>query len=312
MKIEKERDFSKITDFLHNNFSSPTHWPDWNLVISSYFNTEFYYLVAIENAEIIGVCPIHLLQNGFLKNSYSGQFHFIPFGGWIFKRKVKLSKNFFPLDFFSSYKTFSLPSIAEFGSDYGNFSYIQKKTLIVDLNKEIQSIWKEDIHSKRRNMIRKAENKQIDIQINQDFNNFYRIYEEATIRSQLSILPKEFFKELFVKAQNIGFDILTAELEGQTLANIVISYDKFYSIYWLGNNANGVPNLGQGELLQFEAIKLMKSKGCRYYDLCYIEKDELPHIYKFKNGFTKSEVDVPLILNKSFLYKVYNKAMKWF
>ena len=31
-----DKDFSIIKDFLINNFSSPTHWPDWNLAIKKF------------------------------------------------------------------------------------------------------------------------------------------------------------------------------------------------------------------------------------------------------------------------------------
>jgi len=309
MNIQKERDFKNIEKFLRNNFSSPTHWPDWNLVISKYFETDFFYYKALDNDKCIGICPVHLEKNGFLKNYRSGQFRFIPFGGWIFSEKVKLSKNFFPVDLLSSFQIFSVPVVEEFGTDYSNFPYIKKETLIVDLRKEIKEIWKEDIHSKRRNMIRKAEKKGITITDKNDYESFYKIYREASIRSQLPVQPKELFVELFEKSPNIKFDILTADLDGKPLANVVISYDKDYSIYWLGNNADDTPNLGQGEILQWEAIKRMKEAGCKYYDLCYIEKEKLPHIYKFKKGFSKTEAPIIYYDKKSFYYRVINKII---
>jgi len=100
--------------------------------------------------------------------------------------------------------------------------------------------------------------------------------------------------------------------QNETIANVVIVYDKDYSIYWLGNHADNAPNSGQGELLQWEVIKRMKEKGCSYYDLCYIEKKRLPHIYKFKSGFCKNEVSVPHIVYKSLPFNVSNKLYKIF
>ena len=94
------------------------------------------------------------------------------------------------------------------------------------------------------------------------------------------------------------------------MRHIIIAYDKNYSFYWLGNNNNNIPNLGQNELLQWEAIKKMKTAGCPYYDLCFIEKERLPHIYKFKKGFTKNEVSIPLIIVNPLLYKIVNKLNK--
>jgi lipid II:glycine glycyltransferase (peptidoglycan interpeptide bridge formation enzyme) len=93
---------------------------------------------------------------------------------------------------------------------------------------------------------------------------------------------------------------------------VVISYDKDYSIYWLGFSSENVPNLGQGELLQWEAIKRMKNYGCKYYDLCYIEKDRLPHIYRFKKGFSKNEIEVGTSNKRPISYKIINRINKIF
>ena len=43
MEIKREKNFNKIEKFLKNNFSAPTHWPDWNLIVSKFFNSEFLY-----------------------------------------------------------------------------------------------------------------------------------------------------------------------------------------------------------------------------------------------------------------------------
>ena len=92
----------------------------------------------------------------------------------------------------------------------------------------------------------------------------------------------------------------------------MIIYDKDYAIYWLGINCNNIPNNGQGEMLQWEAIKYAKSKGCKYYDLCFIEKEKLPHIYEFKKGFSKWEVEVPYIMQKPLAYRFINRIKKCF
>ena len=88
MIIKKLTDFNLVEQFLTNTFSSPTHWPEWNILISELYKTKFYYLGAFENGKLIGICPIHEEIKGILKNLYSGQFHYIPNGGWIFNKKT--------------------------------------------------------------------------------------------------------------------------------------------------------------------------------------------------------------------------------
>jgi len=120
----------------------------------------------------------------------------------------------------------------------------------------------------------------------------------------------EFFSglfDLFQNSPNISFEIISATKDGQYIANVMIVFDKDYSIYWLGNTAQNAPNCGQGELLQWEIIKRMKGRGCTYYDLCYIEKKRLPYIYKFKSGFCKNEIAISCVTVKALSFKIANK-----
>ena len=93
MDIVKEKNFEVIIEFLKTNFSSPTHWPDWNLVVSEFFNTEFFYLCAYEEDELIGICPMHKYKKGIYTYYRSGQFMYIPFGGWLLSRPNKINYN---------------------------------------------------------------------------------------------------------------------------------------------------------------------------------------------------------------------------
>lgn len=118
MKIRKEFDFSIICDFLKENFSSPTHWPDWNLVVSKFYNTSFFYYTAYKKNNLIGICPVHEHGNGLLKTLHSGQFHLIPNGGWIFNKNTKINESFFSLKSTQMFQSFSLPIIENFKASY--------------------------------------------------------------------------------------------------------------------------------------------------------------------------------------------------
>lgn len=311
MKIIRETNFTLICNFLENNFSSPTHWPDWNLVVSKFYNTNFFYYTAYEKGNLIGICPIHEDGNEFLKTLHSGQFHFISNGGWIFNRDTIVEKRFYPLKSTQMFQGFSLPIIENFKASYNLKHHKKFWTLLIDLNNDLEYIWKTEINSKRRNMIRKAEKNNIIIEFNNDkTEDFYKIYKQSCLRLTLSILPLEYFSQLFNKNNNIHFDIISAKKEEEYLANIVIAYDKNYAIYWLSNNADNIPNFGQGELLQWEAIKRMKEKGCHYYDLSYIIEEDSPNVCKFKKGFSKNEVPIVWYSKKRFIFKVIKKIQK--
>lgn len=311
MKIIKSKDYQIVEDFLNRNFSAPTHWPDWNLVVSKHYKTEFFYYIAIEKHEIVGICPVHKTKKGILSYYHSGQFHYIPYGGWLLSNNKSLNKKFFS-DPLGSFISFCLPAISTPFHWKSNKNKKSFYTLIIDLKNELDDIWKNSIDSKRRNMIRKAEKSDIFVSITNNYTeDFYNIYLESCNRNSLNPLTQNFFKELF-DSKNIKFKTYTALKNKEVLANIVIAYDKDYAIYWLGNNANNTPNLGQGELIQWTAIQDMKNNNCLYYDLCYIEKERLPNIYKFKKGFTSWEVDVPFKTHKPLTFKVFNRIQKWF
>lgn len=311
MNIKKvySNQFNIIEEFLYNNFSAPTHWPDWNLVVSKFFDTNFYYLVACDKLNILGICPIHKVKNKIIKRYYSGQFKYIPYGGWLLNNRAKKYPKFGFYSLSSMYQIFSLPFLSEFyPQNISKINYNEFKTLIIDLRNEIQNIWEKSIDSKRRNMIRKAEKNGIKIEIKNSFDKlFYEIYYQACIRNNLNHLPYEFFIELEKNSKNIKLAIFNGYYNSRLVSNIVVVYDKNYSLYWLGNKTENFPNLGINELLQWEAIKFVKNAGCRFYDLCYIEKERLPNIYEFKKGFSKREEVVPLIIYKSIFFKILNK-----
>jgi hypothetical protein len=300
---------SKAEGFLLKNFSSPTHWPDWNLLVSKYNNTSFYYWGLFEKGTLIGICPIHETKTGLLKNLYSGQFHLIPNGGWLLNREFTLNPSDFPLSHNSKFECFTLPQIKEFGVKYTKFTKLNH-TLLLDLRQEEDEIWKKSINAKRRNMIRKAKKNGVSVKKDEiNLANFYSVYSMANERYGLSSLPLDFFKEL-QESKNVRFIPMLAYYNDSPYGALGLIYDKDYAFYWLGASVENSENMGQGDLLQWEAIKHSQENGCKYYDLCYIEKEKLPHIYEFKRGFAKTEVQIPYLNRKKLFFKVLNKLQK--
>lgn len=317
MTIETSSDFSAINRFLTDNFSAPTHWPDWNQLVAETFNTNFTYLTAKKDGELVGICPIHeySYKKGLKKKS-SGQTYYIPFGGWIFSRKTDISPKFFPTKGNSHCQVSTLPLLEEFNASYPKEAFagrsnvlVDKATLIVDLSPTEEELWSTTVHSKRRNLVRKAGKVNMEVRKSdklEHFEEFYQVYVEASERNDLDVLSRDFFFQL-ADGPNIRMDMIMAYKEDKQVANVALISDKNYAIYWLGNSANGAKNEGQGELLQWEAIKQAKALGCKYYDLCYIEPEKLPGIYRFKKGFSTDERPILSLTLKPLLFKIINK-----
>ena len=313
MRITICRDFDIINTFLKDNFSSPTHWPDWNCAVSKYFHSDFFYYILEDNGTVKGVCPIHREKhNGLIDNITGKKEYLLPYGGWILSENIDI-----PLTgatgFNSAFLGFSLPELSEFKVSYSPDNTAGYDTLILDLRLSEDEIWQNCIESKRRNMIRKAEKSGITI-VQYDLNDvtqFYSWLKEVNDRYGLAKFGIEFFQDLFATAVNISFTVLLAMLGEEALSAVVLVNDKNYAIYWLGFTVEGSPNAGQGELLQWDAIKRAKNAGCRYYDLCTIEKDRLPHIYDFKKDFSKQEIRFLSFSSRSFSYKLRNRIARW-
>lgn len=308
MKIVKSYNFLEIEEYLKKNFSSPTHWPEWNLLVSKYFGSDFYYFTAVDNNEIIGICPVHEEKNGLFRNLFSGQYHYIPYGGWLLSRKYRINK--LPLKYNQIFISHSFPRIKENKVKYGINSHKTNHTLLIDLKNPLNEIWKNEINEKKRNRIRKAENNKVSIEVNENrIDEFYELYSKTNAEKKLCNLPVDFFYEMN-SFKNICVKFVFAVCKNKILHINVLLFDTNYAIHWLSVSASKNISLGQGELAQYESIKFLKETRCKYYDLCYIDKDRFPNIYKFKKGFSNIEMVVPLIIQKSLSYKIINKVTK--
>jgi hypothetical protein len=312
MKIEKisTGQFDLIPAFLENTFSSPSHWPDWNSVVSRTFQTDFFYLGYFENNELTGICPVHCERRKSLQVWYSGPRHFlIPYGGWIFNRKTVLDVSKTPNPWNSAFICFSLPVIEQFRVDYETTDRAALQTLLVDLSKEEDKIWKEDVASKRRNIIRKAFKSNVTIHVEEepDMDLFYRYLSEVNREYGIETFDKSYYSDLFLKSKHIHFDVMWARQGDEVLSGLVMARDKDLAMYWIGMTINRDVNLGQGDLLQWEAIKRARTLGCKIYDLCTIEKERLPHIYQFKKGFSMTEVPFLNFSKRPLTYRILNK-----
>ncbi len=323
MVIQKLSDPTIAEHFLKNCFSSPTHWPEWNLLVSKYYKLQFYYLGAYEQNELVGICPIFETVKKHVTIMSSGQVYYVPYGGWIFNKPMSFNLKDYPLKLNQTVSGYSLPLIEDFNTHYiqpENHSFFSRleltdnqfQTLLVDLSSETDYIWNNSIDSKRRNMFRKAEKLDLHVEIieKDSFEEFYSFYSEMNIKYGLENLDKECMFELLFNTNQITFKVFVIRYNGSIINCLVLTFDKNYALYWIGLNQQGIPNMGQGELLQWEAILYAKNIGCSYYDLCYIEKEKLPNIYEFKKGFSKYEVPIIHFSRRPLSYRIINKIFK--
>jgi lipid II:glycine glycyltransferase (peptidoglycan interpeptide bridge formation enzyme) len=180
--------------------------------------------------------------------------------------------------------------------------------MIVDLARDESAIWSGSVDSKRRNMIRKAMKSDVSVVHGKAImDDFLRLYDDSARHNGLTPMGREFLSELAGGEEDLCFIPFVAYAGGRPVGALGLIHDKDYAIYWLGATDRHAAGLGQGEMLQWEAIRYSRVSGCRYYDLCYADSERLPGIFGFKKGFSDMTVPVPYLHRRPVLYRVLNK-----
>jgi len=309
----------QIAAFLATNTSTIFHEPAFNSAVSEVFGTDFsYILVNGGDGRLIALCPLHSIKSGVSTMTYSNPAMYgVPYGGWVFNRnevsvvdllqQIRLSYN-------EALTYWSIPQV-----DNNCYAEVQNKkcyqTSIINLKKDKDFIWHNVIGSKRRNMIRKAEKNKIAVEKvdHKGFADFYRLMKETYRYAGLEIKPEECYTRILdTYIPSTKAIILLARMQSLAASGLVLLRNQHFCHYWLGASNRKIGNLGQGELLQWEAIKWAKNYGSMYYDLCVVEQERLPRIAMFKLGFSRNTVPFYCITRRTLAYRILSRIRKVF
>ena len=174
-----------------------------------------------------------------------------------------------------------------------------------------------------RYSIKKAARDGVSIKIRTDDDciaDFQRIYKQTAEREKFSPFSEKFITAEFEEFRKTGNAVfLFAEHENQILAGALILFTKSGAFYHQGASTHS--KIPAPYLLQWEAIRLAKSRGCRIYNFWGILQDgRTPKnwggLSLFKKGFGGYQVDYtpthdkPLTLNY-YITAVYEKFLSW-
>ena len=166
-----------------------------------------------------------------------------------------------------------------------------KNTLLIDLNPSEDALLA-SMKAKTRYNIRLASRKGVTVRIAgpDDLALFYRLYAETSARDQFLIRPFDYYRDAWQSfLQNDLADLLLADWEGKALAGLMLFRLGHKAWYMYGASADEERNLMPNYLLQWEAMRLSKQKGCLLYDLWGApdrldEADPMWGVYRFKEG----------------------------
>lgn len=195
------------------------------------------------------------------------------------------------------FETFPLGSIK---IPFGNY--------IIDLNNSEDELWTK-VHSKHRNVIRKAEKGNISVKYGgmELLDDFYTLDIETRKRSKMFIEQKEFYEKI-CKALKDKFIIFVSYKDEQPQGAALFYYNLNTCYYIFGATCNN-PITGAMNLLHWKAILYMKSLGVRHYNFvgCRIKEDDgskYHGIQRFKGRFG-GELKGCYLFKCIFNYKYY-------
>ena len=184
-----------------------------------------------------------------------------------------------------------------------------RNTVLIDLNPSEEEMLPR-MKQKTRYNVRLAEKKGVTLRVGtqEDLPMLYNMYAETSVRDGFVIRDEGYYRtvwKLFMrsnvdKLENLQVSTfqpsdvptcepLIAEIDNEPIAAIFVFYfaGRAYYVYGMSRNAHRekMPTY----LLQWEAIKRAKAKGCTSYDLwgapeIFDERDSMWGVYRFKEG----------------------------
>lgn len=292
----------KYIEFLDNHkYSGIWHYPEWlNFQLNSKRAKDGFIFTIEENREII-FGGIFLIQ----RSSYNINFGYIP-AGFLYTKISKDIYDFFIFNITKISKRFNLiftqlDSITEYDENITNIIYLYKNhkfkeklpipthTNILDLTLSLDELLSQ-MKPKGRYNIKLAEKKGVVVKKGdiKDLDIFYSLLIETTKRDNFRPNPFEYYKSMLENLKNSI--LLFAFHENDILSAGIFTYTKNQSLYYYGASSNIKRNLMSPYLLQWEAIKIGKERGCKYYDFMGIAdpenpKDQLINVTDFKLKF---------------------------
>jgi lipid II:glycine glycyltransferase (peptidoglycan interpeptide bridge formation enzyme) len=180
------------------------------------------------------------------------------------------------------------------------------------------------MHQKTRYNVRLAIRRGVDVDIKSAddkaaLRQFYELMEDTSNRNEFSIHSYDYYEE-FLKVFGDDAFFVFASWEGNLSAVVIAAAFGDEAVYMYGASSSVHRAHGAAFLLQFEAMKWARDRGCKTYDLWGIPKvdpgslraednssiagskgDDWRGIYRFKTGFGGDIVSYPETLERRYV-----------
>ena len=151
-----------------------------------------------------------------------------------------------------------------------------------------------------------------------DFELMGEMYRETAVRDNFGIRPLAYYLDAWNSFYEAGMGhLLIAEYEGEPIAAVFLIQNGERAIYMYGASTHKERNRMPNYLLQWEAIRWSKARGCRVYDFWgapteFAEGDQLWGVWRFKKGFNARvvrHIGAWDYAPRPWLYKLYAQVL---
>jgi lipid II:glycine glycyltransferase (peptidoglycan interpeptide bridge formation enzyme) len=194
-----------------------------------------------------------------------------------------------------------------------------RNTVIIDLTTSEEEILSR-MKQKTRYNVRLAGRKGVKVRLGgmEDLASVYNMYAETSVRDGFLIRDQDYYYAAwgnFLQAKMA--DLFIAEVDGKPVAALILYYFAGKAWYLFGMSYKLHREKMPSYLLQWEAIKSAKARGCTVYDLwgapdVFDSSDPMWGVYRFKEGLGGQVVrhigawDLPI---RPFYYRIYTQFM---
>jgi len=143
--------------------------------------------------------------------------------------------------------------------------YFPEHTIMVSLEGDEEEILKQ-MKQKGRYNIKVAQKHGVKVRKSDDAGEFFKLFQETTARDGFQGHSQEYYQAMLDSLGDHAV-LYLAEYEGEVIAGIVVTFYKDTAIYYFGASSDKHRRVMAPYLLQWEAMKEARERGCRWYDL---------------------------------------------
>ena len=295
MQVKMLKNLEKIDDFVIDNTPSNSYrffkLLKWINLISNYFNYIYYPVIVEENNKVIAYFPFVLIKSKMFGNHMLSSPFTCHGGGIVFSKNVDKKKIIQKVlnqitKIAKKNKACFLQirgpeeELIDYYIDVGFKETLLDYNFLLDLNVKIEQIRK-NLNKKLRNCLKNAEKKGIEIEINNNVDEFYNLYLITMQRLGSPPNSKRFFMKL-LKTNN--FIIYTAKYKGKIIAGCSFVFNDNYATWQDSVSLDEYKHLNANTLLVWEFIKSGINTGIKTFDLGCSRDKSTHYNYKKKWG----------------------------